>query len=407
MDVRPRVCGSGDAGAYGVADAVDEGSFLLGKLDGSQRVGSLAALRNGYHHIVLRHDGVTVAELRGILHFAWDVTQAFEELPCNESGVPRRAASHDDDTLRANQLPAMVNHGRQRHMVTLHVDAPSHTVLQTLGLLEDFLQHEVLVAALLYLSEVDVHGAHLQMLLFAEDAQDLQLLAQANDGDVAVLQIDHLICVVDDGTGVGAQEELVLADAHYEWTLLACCYNLPGLALVDDGDGIGSYHLMECHLHGFEQRDVLPDHDILHELHQHLGVCVALELHAFRLELHLDVGIVLYDAIMDDGKILAPGVMRVSVACRRLAMRRPTRMGNAHAARHVLVAAIVGQVVNLSFGLVHVELAAVAYHCYSGTVVATILQTLQAFNQYRIGFLRSDVTYNSTHNIIYYLTIYN
>ena len=162
---------------------------------------------------------------------------------------------------------------------------------------------------------------------------------------------------------------------------------------------------MECHLHGFEQREVLLHHDVLHELHQHLCVCVALELHAFRLQLHLDVGVVLDDAIMDDGKVLALGIVRVSVAGRRLAMRRPTRMGDTHAARHVLVAAIVAQVVNLSFGLVHVEFAAVADHCHSGTVVATILQAFQALNQYRIGFLRSDVSYNSTHNFICCLTV--
>ena len=56
-------------------------------------------------------------------------------------------------------------------MVALHVDAPSHTVLQAFRLLEDFLHHEVLIAAFLYLSEVDVHSAYLQFLLLAEDGQ--------------------------------------------------------------------------------------------------------------------------------------------------------------------------------------------------------------------------------------------
>ena len=56
-------------------------------------------------------------------------------------------------------------------MVSLDVDAPSHTVFQAFGLLEDFLQHEVLIATFLYLSEVDVHGAYLKFLLLAKDAQ--------------------------------------------------------------------------------------------------------------------------------------------------------------------------------------------------------------------------------------------
>ena len=157
---------------------------------------------------------------------------------------------------------------------------------------------------------------------------------------------------------------------------------------------------MQCHLHSFEQRQVLLHHDVFHELHKHLRVGVAFELHTLCLKLHLDVGIVLDYAVMDDGK-----VMGMSIACRRLAMRRPACVGNTHAARHILVAAILRQVVNLAFGLIHIEFSAVANHCHAGTVIAAILQALQAFNQNRISFLRSDVTYNSTHNDIYNLII--
>ena len=130
---------------------------------------------------------------------------------------------------------------------------------------------------------------------------------------------------------------------------------------------------MERHLHGFEQRQVLLHHDVLHELHKHFRVGVALELHAFRLKLRLDVGIVLDDAVMDDGKIVGARIVGMSVACRRFAMRCPACMSDAYAARHVFVAAVLGQVVNLSFCLIHVEVAAVANHCHAGAVIATIL----------------------------------
>ena len=55
-------------------------------------------------------------------------------------------------------------------MVGLYIYASSHTVGQTLGLLKDFLQHEVRIAALLYLSQVDVDSLHLQFLLLTEEA---------------------------------------------------------------------------------------------------------------------------------------------------------------------------------------------------------------------------------------------
>ena len=200
VDVGSCIRGTGDAGADGVADAIDEGSLLLSQLDGSQRVGCLAALRDGNHHIVLRHHGVAITELRSVLHFAWDAAQALEELLANESGVPRGSACHDDDALCTEQLLAIINHGRQRHMIAFHIDSPSHTIHKALRLLEDFLQHEVFVAAFLYLAEVDVNGLNLQFLFLTEDAQHFQLFAHPYHRNVAVLQIDHFIRIVNDRT---------------------------------------------------------------------------------------------------------------------------------------------------------------------------------------------------------------
>ena len=130
---------------------------------------------------------------------------------------------------------------------------------------------------------------------------------------------------------------------------------------------------MERHLHGFDKRQVLLHHDVLHELHEHLRIGVALELHAFCLKLRLDVGIILDDAVMDDGKIVGARIVGMSVARLWFAMRCPTCMSDAHAARHVFVAAILGQVVNLTFCLINIEVAAVANHCHARAVIATIL----------------------------------
>ena len=141
----------------------------------------------------------------------------------------------------------------------------------------------MLVAAFLDLSEVDVYFLHFQFLFFAEDAHHLQLLAEPDDGDVSILQIDHTVGVFDDGAGIRTNEELVVADAHHQRTLLAGGDDLTRVALVDDGDGVGSDDLIECHLHGLEQRELLLGHDVLHQLHQHFRIGVALELDAFRL----------------------------------------------------------------------------------------------------------------------------
>ena len=89
-------------------------------------------------------------------------------------------------------------------MVGLYVHAATHAVGQALGLLEDFLQHEVRVAALLYLSQVQVYFLHFQVLLHAADADHLEFLVQPYHGYVIVLQVDHLVGVLHDGRSVGA-----------------------------------------------------------------------------------------------------------------------------------------------------------------------------------------------------------
>ena len=261
VDIGTRIRRTGNAATDGIADTVDEGTMLLGQLHGGQRVGGLAALGDGNHHVTLADDRIPVAELRRILHLHRHATESFYQLLADESGVPRGSAGHDDDALGLQHLPAVVNECRKCHVVGLQVHTTTHAVRQALGLLEDFLQHEVRIAALLNLAEVDIDGLHLQFLLLAEDAQHVHLLTAADDGDVAVFEIHHLVSIFHDWTGIRAEKELVLANAHHERTLLAGGDDLVRFALVEHSDGIGADHLIERHLHSLQQRQVLLHHD--------------------------------------------------------------------------------------------------------------------------------------------------
>ena len=221
-----------------------------------------------------------------------------------QSSVPGSTTSHDDDPFSLQHLTAIVNERRQCDVVALYVDASSHTVGETLWLFEDFLQHEVRIATFLNLSKVNVYGLHCQVLLFTQDVDDFQFFTQSDERDVAIFQIDHLVGILNNRTGITAQEELSVTDVHYQRTLLTGSNNLAGVALVDDGNGVGTYHLIEGHLHSLQQRQLLLDHHVFHQLHQHLGVCVALKGHTLVYQLLLDVGIVFDDAVMNDGQIV-------------------------------------------------------------------------------------------------------
>ena len=189
-------------------------------------------------------------------------------------------------------------------MVALYIDTTTHTVRQTLGLLENFLQHEVGIASLLNLSEVDIYGLHRQLLLFAQNTYHFQFLTQTDNSNVAVLQIDHLVGVFNDRTGITAKEELVVANTNHQRTLLTSCNDLTGVALVNDSNGIGTNHLKEGYLNSLQERQVLFHHDILYQLNQHLGIGIRLEVYSLVYQFCLDVSVVLNNTIVDNGKVV-------------------------------------------------------------------------------------------------------
>ena len=399
MDVGTSIGGTWDGRADGVADAVDEGALFLCQLNGGQRVSSLTRLRDGNDNVVFSDYGIAIAELRGVLHLTGNAAERFKELFANESGVPRRTASHNDDALGLQELATEVDECRKSHVVALDIDTSAHAVGEALRLFENFLKHEVLVTPLFYLSEVDVDGLHLQLLFLTENTHDMYILTQSDDGDVAILEIHHLVGIFDDGAGIGTEEEFPVADTNYKRTLLASGNDLRGVTLVENGDSVGTDDLIKCHLNSLEQREVFLHHNILHELYQHLGIGVAFELDALGLEFLLYVRIILNDSIVDNGQIMALRIVRVGIASRRLSVGGPARMGDTDIATDILVAAILRQVVNLTLRLVDVQLTVSIDECHTCRVVTTILEPTKSLNQNRISVLLSYVSNYSTHII--------
>ena len=109
-------------------------------------------------------------------------------------------------------------------------------------------------------------------------------------------------------------------------------------------------------MHSLKQREVLLYHDVLHQLHQHLCVRVALELYALVYQFRLDVSIVLDDTIMDDGQVVRLRIVGMSIPGRRFTMSGPAGVCNAYTTADILVIAILYKIVNLSLGLIDIQL---------------------------------------------------
>ena len=138
----------------------------------------------------------------------------------------------------------IVDNSTQNNIICLDINAPAHTVGEAFRLLENLLQHEVRISALLYLAETDVYGLHLWRELHVVHVHHLQVFTTTHHGDIAVVEIHNTVGIFNDRTRIGTEEELVLANTYNKRTLLACRNDGVGVVLVYNCDGICSYHLM-------------------------------------------------------------------------------------------------------------------------------------------------------------------
>ena len=102
-----------------------------------------------------------------------------------------------------------------------------------------------------------------------------------NNGNVAVLKINHLVCIFNKRTGVRTDEEFVLANAHYKWRLLAGCNNLIGCRMVKHCYGVCPYHLVQGQLYGCKQVCVFLFAYVFYQLHKHFRISRTLKGKAF------------------------------------------------------------------------------------------------------------------------------
>ena len=173
MGIDTRLCLPGNAGTNGIADAEDKGTGLTCQFNGRKCVGSLATLRDGNDDVVGIDDGIAVTEFGGIFHFNRNTAQTFKQLLAYQPCMPAGSTGHNDDSTCGLQLLTIVNDGRERDASALYVDASTHAVAKTTGLLEDFLQHEERKAALFQLSQRHVNLLDLWVLRFILCVHDL------------------------------------------------------------------------------------------------------------------------------------------------------------------------------------------------------------------------------------------
>ncbi len=114
--------------------------------------------------------------------------------------------------------------------------AAQHGVADGARLLKDFLEHEVLVAALFRHDGVPQNVRDLALDGLAVEIGEVHAFRR-EDGHVAIGEEEHVARVAEDGGHVGGDEVLVFAEADDDGRAVARGDDLVRVGAGDDGEG--------------------------------------------------------------------------------------------------------------------------------------------------------------------------
>jgi hypothetical protein len=334
-----------------------------------------------------------VAELRAVVHLDGQTRQLLDHELRDEPRVPRRAAREDHHAVHLAEPRLGEGHLAEEHLAGLDRRPAQGRLAHGPGLLEDLLEHEVLVARLLGLDRVPRDALRGLFPRAAVGAGERRALAR-HHGHLAVVQEDHVARVGEQGGHVGRDEELVVAEADDERRPVAHRDDLPRIVGGDEDEREEAAQRFERAAHG--ALEPVAAHLALDEVRHDLGVRLGDEPVSLGGQLALQIEVVLDDAVVDDDDAARAVAVGVGVLLGRPAVRRPARVADA-----VLAVERVGGEDLLEPR----ELArrppqlhrARADDGQPGRVVAAVLQTAQAVDEQWHDGLGPDVADDPAH----------
>ena len=355
-----------------------------------QRVGGLARLRYKERRATLVDRRLAIAELGGDIDIDRQAGVALEPVFGDEAGIIGRSAGRDGEPRNIGEIERQGL--AQCHLLGAHVHIVAERMGDGLGLFVDFLGHEMAVVAL-----VDHQRRGLRDERFAAD-DGIGAIADDNalggdHGPVAVEQIAQPRGERGERHGVRAQIHLGLAIADGERRAVAGGDQQPVMALEHESEREGAAQLLERAGNGHLRIEAAVD---LTGDPERDGLSVGLRLGQIAVlgEIGEQLAEILDDAVMDDGDLV--GGMRVGVAFRGGAMRRPAGVADTDASFERLDTELGGEIAELALGATPGD--GTLLQCrYPGAVIAAIFEALQRVDKARRDRLGADDPDNSTH----------
>ena len=306
--------------------------------------------------------------------------------------MPARAARGDNDVVDLEQVFLRDVQTTELGEPFFENQSAAHGVFYRGRLLEDFLQHEVRIATALNLLQVPVDARH---GLIADRRVEIEhpVATARHDGDIAVVEIDHVACVRQNSRRVGGDEVLAVTDADQQRAAFSGGHDLVLFVARDHGKTVRAVALTQrldyC---GFEVAGIRH----LDEMGEHFGVGVGLAHVAARFQSRLQGGGILNDAIVHHGDLAVLARVRVRILFGWRTVGGPAGVRDTHRTLRRILR-------DRRFEPGDLARRAARFHAFAvhdgdaRRVVATILEALEPFEQHGGGDAITNVADDSAH----------
>ena len=264
VDIRTGVSGTGNRRPDSIANTIYKCSAAFCQFHSSQSIRSLTALGDCYHYILSVNHRITVTKFGSILHFHRYAAETFNQMLSNQSGMPGSSAGNDNKPLGIQQLFPMIDHSGKYHIVCFHIDTSTHTIMNTIGLFENLFQHKMRISPFFQLAEIKLHFFNFRCHFNITQVDHLQFFSQMENSNFSVFQINHLICIFYNRSGIRSKEELVRSNPHYQRATLTGSNNLIGMLFIKNRNRIGTNHFSQRQLNGCQQTDLISDFHVFY-----------------------------------------------------------------------------------------------------------------------------------------------
>jgi len=261
------------------------------------------------------------------------------------------------------------------------------------GLLEDLLEHEVLVAALFRSDGIPEHALR-GLRHFPSGIVGELHAGTGDDRHFLVGEEDDVAGVAQNRRNIGGDEEFVHPQPDDNRRTVANGDNLFRIVGRDEHDGEHAAHRQQRTPHGVLETVVL--HFALDEVRDDLGVRLGREHVSLALQLAFQLEVVLDDAVVHDDDPARTVAMRVSILLRGSAVRGPAGVADAVQTVERLFTDGALQVGQLARGASQRD-AVGTDQCHAGGVIPAVLHAPQTVQKDGYDRLRPDVSDDAAH----------